>query len=469
METWNLGGIEMYILKNAMKNIKRNKGRNLLMAIVMGIIAVTCVIALIINGATSSIITDYKNQFGSEVNVELDYEKIYESGDMNNLPTATIEELKGYANSDYIKDYYFYLEAPAVSNNITSINQEENSGIQGSDGAVGGGPDLGQPNLKVIGSTSYQLFEEFKKGERKIINGRIFENDNEVVISEDLAKLNKLKSGDTIVLRSIADVEKDIPLTITGIYQDLTKDASADFAYKDPYMTRRNELLTNYETAASLVGEQANSMSRIKYFLHSPDDLEAFVKEAQGKGLSEYYSFTNNEYLYKQIAGPVESVQKISTVFLVVVLILGGIILVLLNLITLRERKYEIGVLRAIGMKKLNVIKTLVYESIIVTMVAVTIGIGIGGLASQPVSDKLLAEQIEQKQEQMDNAGSNFGGASVALPNDVEMIDSLNAELDLSVVLAIFLIGSLLVIISSSMSLIYITKYEPIKILSERN
>ncbi|KOS68189.1 hypothetical protein AEA09_06240 [Lysinibacillus contaminans] len=459
----------MYIFKNAMKNIKRNKGRNLLMAIVMVIISVTCVIALVINGATTSIITDYKNQFGSEVNVELDYAKIYESGDINELPTVTIEELKGYADSDYVKDYYFYLEAPAVSNHISSLNQEDNSGIQGSEGAVGGGPELGPPNLKVIGSTSYQLFEEFKKGERKIISGRIFENDNEIVISEDLAKLNNLKSGDNIVLRSIADVEKDITLTITGIYQDLTKDDSADYAYKDPYMTRRNELLTNYETATTLVGEQSNTMSRIKYFLNSPDDLESFVKEAQGKGLSEYYNFTNNEYLYKQIAGPVESVQKISTVFLVVVLILGGIILVLLNLIALRERKYEIGVLRAIGMKKINVIKTLVYESIIVTMVAVTIGLGVGGLASQPVSDKLLADQIEQRQEQMDNMGGNFGGASAALPNDADIIDSLNAELDLGVVFAIFLIGGLLVIISSSMSLIYITKYEPIKILSERN
>ena len=469
MATSNLGGTEMYILKNSLKNIKRNKGRNLLMGIVMVIIAVTCVIALVINGATTSIITDYKNQFGSEVNVELDYKKIYESGDMNNLPTVTIEELKGYADSNYIKDYYFYLEAPAVATNISSINQEDNPGIQGSNGAVGGGPDLGQPNLKVIGSTSYELFEEFKKGERKIISGRIFEHDNEVVISEDLAKLNNLKSGDKIILRSIADVEKDKTLTITGIYQDLTKDPSADFAYKDPYMTRKNELLTNYETAASLVGEQANTMSRIKYFLHSPDDLEAFVKEAQGKGLSEYYSFTNNEYLYKQIAGPVESVQKISSVFLVVVLILGAIILVLLNLISLRERKYEIGVLRAIGMKKWNVIKTLVYESIIVTLVAVTIGLAVGGVASQPVSDKLLADQIEQRQEQMQNVDGNFGGSGVALPNDAEMIDSLNAELDLGVVLTILLIGGLLVILSSSMSLIYITKYEPIKILSERN
>lgn len=399
---------KMYILKNAIKNIKRNKGRNILVGIVSVIIAITCVISLVINTATSSIITDYKNQFGSEINVELDFAKLYEDGITTDFPEVTIDQLKNYADSEYVKDYYFYLEAPAVSK-INAINQQEDAPLQGAVSAEGGAPDIGPPNLKVIGSSSYELFEEFKKGERKIIDGKIFEKNDEIVISENLAQLNGLKVGDSITVRSIADANKDVSLTIKGIYKDLTKDNMGEYAVKDPYMTRENEILTTYETATGLVGKEASTMSRIKYFLNSPDDLDAFIKEAQGKGLSEYYSLTNNAYLYKQIAGPVESVQKISTVFLIVVLILGGIILILLNLIALRERKYEIGVLRAIGMKKYQVIKTLLYESIIVTMVAVMLGLGVGSLTAQPISDKLLSDQIEQRQEQMENMGGNLG------------------------------------------------------------
>ncbi|MGE7978264.1 ABC transporter permease [Psychrobacillus sp. NPDC093200] len=458
----------MYILKNAIKNIKRNKGRNILVGIVSVIIAITCVISLVINTATSSIITDYKNQFGSEINVELDFAKLYEDGITTDFPEVTIDQLKNYADSEYVKDYYFYLEAPAVSK-INAINQQEDAPLEGAVSAEGGAPDIGPPNLKVIGSSSYELFEEFKKGERKIIDGKIFEKNDEIVISENLAQLNGLKVGDSITVRSIADANKDVSLTIKGIYKDLTKDNMGEYAVKDPYMTRENEILTTYETATGLVGKEASTMSRIKYFLNSPDDLDAFIKEAQGKGLSEYYSLTNNAYLYKQIAGPVESVQKISTVFLIVVLILGGIILILLNLIALRERKYEIGVLRAIGMKKYQVIKTLLYESIIVTMVAVMLGLGVGSLTAQPISNKLLSDQIEQRQEQMENMGGNLGGSGAAMPNTDEIIQSLNVQLDASVILGMFLIGGLLVIISSSMSLVYITKYEPIKILSERN
>lgn len=458
----------MYIFKNSILNIKRNKGRNILVGTVMVIIAITSVISLVINSATTNIITDYKSQFGSEVDVELDYAKIYENGNTGELPNVTYEELKSYANSNYIKDYYFYLEAPGYSEKIKALDQEDDFGIEGSSGAIGSGPELPRPNIKIIGSTSYELFKEFKSGERKIIDGKIFEKENEVAISEELAKANNLKVGDRILVRSIGDVEKDIPLIITGIYQDLSK-LPPEAAYKDPYMNRRNEVLTNYETATYLVGKQANIMSRIKYFLKSPDDLEAFEKEAKDKGLSEYYTFSNNENLYKQIAGPVESVQKISRVFLIVVLVLGAIILVLLNLISLRERKYEIGVLRAIGMRKFNVVRTLLYESIIVTMIAVTLGIGIGSIAAKPVSDKLLADQIKQREEQLEGLSGNLGGASMAIQEEQKIINSLDVKLEGSVIISIFVIGGLLVIASSSISLVYITKYEPIKILSERN
>ncbi|MFU2108463.1 FtsX-like permease family protein [Paenibacillus larvae] len=41
-----------------------------------------------------------------------------------------------------------------------------------------------------------------------------------------------------------------------------------------------------------------------------------------------------------------------SVTYIVIVLVLGAVILILLSSIAIRERKYEIGVLRAIGMKK---------------------------------------------------------------------------------------------------------------------
>jgi len=57
----------MYIFTNALKNIARNKGRNILMGAIILAIIVTTVISLIINTASVSMIEDYKTRFGVKV------------------------------------------------------------------------------------------------------------------------------------------------------------------------------------------------------------------------------------------------------------------------------------------------------------------------------------------------------------------------------------------------------------------
>ncbi len=51
----------MYILKNAMKNIWRNKGRNITIGIIMLGIIVSTVVAFSINTTTDEIIKNYKD------------------------------------------------------------------------------------------------------------------------------------------------------------------------------------------------------------------------------------------------------------------------------------------------------------------------------------------------------------------------------------------------------------------------
>ena len=46
-----------------------------------------------------------------------------------------------------------------------------------------------------------------------------------------------------------------------------------------------------------------------------------------------------------------------------------------INILNIRDRKYEIGVLRAIGMSKVKLILSLLTELFIVTIIAFVIGI----------------------------------------------------------------------------------------------
>ena len=54
----------------------------------------------------------------------------------------------------------------------------------------------------------------------------------------------------------------------------------------------------------------------------------------------------------KNVTESVDNVKIFATTFLIITLIIGGVVLVVINMINIRERRYEIGVLRTVGMKK---------------------------------------------------------------------------------------------------------------------
>lgn len=93
-----------------------------------------------------------------------------------------------------------------------------------------------------------------------------------------------------------------------------------------------------------------------KYCLKNPSMLKDFEAELRAKGLDEYYLVSTDEAGYQKVVGPVEGLRKISLTFMIIVLIFGAVILIILSSIAIRERKYEIGVLRAMGMKKGKII-----------------------------------------------------------------------------------------------------------------
>ena len=75
----------------------------------------------------------------------------------------------------------------------------------------------------------------------------------------------------------------------------------------------------------------------------------------------------------------------------------------------MRERKYEVGVLTAMGMKKWKVATQFICEILVVTMIAVIVGAGIGAVSSVPATNALLAGQVESQNNQQTQMDNNFG------------------------------------------------------------
>lgn len=185
--------------------------------------------------------------------------------------------------------------------------------------------------------------------------------------------------------------------------------------------------------------------------------------------------------------------------FLVVILIIGAIILIVLNIFNVRERKYEIGVLTAMGMKKWKVAAQFMCEILVVTMIAIIIGAGIGAVSSVPVTNALLEGQVEsqnsqqtQKEENFGRPGDfgggfpggNMGGMSLDRPDEMSggknrfdnmwgsaenYITEVNSAMNLTVVFQMIGVGLILTLVASLASVLFIMRYDPLKILANRD
>ena len=66
----------MYLVKNAIRNVVRNKGRNILIGIIILIITTCTCIGLSINKAASNLVNTYKNTNPLEISFSLDMSKL---------------------------------------------------------------------------------------------------------------------------------------------------------------------------------------------------------------------------------------------------------------------------------------------------------------------------------------------------------------------------------------------------------
>lgn len=447
----------MYILKNAVKNLFRNKGRNVIIALIILAMLTFTAISMIINSATDKVIKNYKEQFGSEIYLTYDDEKIREleqSGQWVGITEISDDMKIQLSESEYLKETQIEVLYQAYSDTLKSFGQDNE--LSGGENAPSSGGAYYMPTLTVYGYNTPDLMKDFKERKRKITSGTMFGKDGECVISEEFAKLNDLQVGDTI---EILNCEKNVnfrplKLTVSGIYFDST---DGKLGYDSVYGNPRNEILTTYNTMKNYQENVAKTRLytvEATYFLKNPDMLEDFGKEAHEKGLPEVWKLSTDEMSYNRIVKPAENLAGVSRMFLIGVLIVGSAVLILLSVLSIRERKYEIGVLRAMGMKKFKVVRGIIYESLITIALCLVIGLGIGAVTAQPLADSISENQQTQSQ--------GFGYAQV-------QTEKIEVSLTADAALKVSGVAILLAVISSSAGVLYILRYEPMNILSERN
>ena len=469
----------MYIIKNAWINIKRHLGRNILIGLIVLVVALSSTIALSINTSGNKLIESYKDKNELAVSFRLDMSKLRDES--NTYTKLTVSDIENYADSDYVSSYYYTLDTSLSSDDIEAIDMSEKFEPKDNGDAPNSEmPDRGQGKENMDSQGDYKItaysnpsyIENFINGTSKITSGSMITKDDEenhVVISEELATQNDSEVGDEITFYLPSDSSITYTFEITGIFETTDDSASDDFMNMNA-LNAQNQIYTTVTAINNILEDDDSSNSlNATIYLKNQDDLEAYTEEVKDKGLSDYYTLSNNTDEITSTLTPIKTISNFSMTFLIIILIVGAIILAVINILNIRDRKYEIGVLRAIGMSKTKLILSLLTELFIVTVIAFIIGIIGGKLLSQPVTNKMLENEINSQQVQTENTRENFGGRGFERPNERRATqnyeDSLTVTLDAKTIIILFSFGLILVIVSGSASAIFITKYNPNQIL----
>ena len=543
----------MYIIKNALRCIARSKGRNVLIGIIALVIAVSACIGLSIRQAAESAKESALDGLSVTATIQYNRKGAFENisggfpdggggsfpgggggsfpggsfnredfaGIIGSSSSLTLEEHEKYAEAESVDLFYYTLTAYLNgSDSLLPVSEDAESDGDSSTGDTslddflsGMGNMFGDikssGEFSVIGYSSDSAMTEFMNGNASITDGAMFDEgtDELVCVISDMLSMynNNIAVGSTITLTNPDSSTEEYTLTVVGIY---TSDESNDFSMSmfgtsqapanHIYMSAAalQKILDTSEATASDTALDS-TLSAI-YSFEDADAYYAFTEEVYELGLDESYVVQSSDITsFENSIAPLTTLSTMAGWFLVVILIIGGVILVVLNIFNVRERKYEVGVLTAMGMKKWKVAAQFICEILVVTMLAVVIGAIIGAVSSVPVTNALLESQIASENSQQSQIEQNFGGRPVNMgggfpggnmPTDIpdmpgggkkpledmlggaaDYISEVDSAMNLTVVFQMIGVGLLLTLVASAASVLFIMRYDPLKILANRD
>lgn len=242
----------------------------------------------------------------------------------------------------------------------------------------------------------------FINGAVELKEGRHVEIGDEakVVISDELAERNGLCIGDKIEVRN-SDVFTGefygsvYETEIIGVFhinfeQTVTESktyeneilANTIFSAPDISLWARHEYQVQYDMDV-VARESDRRLSDIVLFVEDPALLDSVKEKLLAMDSIDWsnYNFGTYDRDYQTAAAPLLSMIKISGLLAVIPAAGALIILSLVMVIWMRSRKYEIGILSSIGVKKSGILKQFMIECCVIAVMAFLAAVWLAGPA----------------------------------------------------------------------------------------
>lgn len=209
-------------------------------------------------------------------------------------------------------------------------------------------------------------------GTEKLTSGTSFSptsTSDVAIVGSTLASTNKLTVGSTFTAWGTK-------ITVVGIFN-----ASSTFTDSSVLMP-----LATVQKLADSTGEVTSAT----VIVNSVNNVAA-VDKAVTKKLGSVADVTSTQATTETALAPLNSVKTISTYTLIGSVIGAAIILLLSMLMIVRERRREVGVLKALGAPNKTIIGQFISESTTFTILGAVVGLVVGILISSPITSALVS------------------------------------------------------------------------------
>lgn len=425
----------MNFFKRAWLVTKAKKGRTGLLILVTSAILIFVLAGLTIKNAANSAVESAKSKAGATVTLSVNREAMMKafkpdsenssdssessgdsSDDSSAVTSVDLATAKSIAEKDDVASYLFTTTTTATAGDGISAISTSSSSDDTSDSTStdSNQPDRGgmmaSGDFTITGVNSTDYVADFTSGTSEIKKGvgiTSDTSDNSAVISSDLADENDLSVGDTFtVSTTVDDTETSYTLTVVGIYDNSSTATTAQMMSNAS--NPQNNIYTNLTTANTMKGE-TDTLDSAVYTLSNPKNMDAFVKEIKSDIDTDSYSVTSSDEIYEQMLSPLNNISSIAQNIVILVAVAGAVILTLIVILSIRERRYEIGVLMSLGENRLKIIGQFFTELLMVTVVSLVIASFAGNFVGNALGNQLLSSSTSTEQTTQ-NAGPGAGG-----------------------------------------------------------
>ena len=327
----------------AFRYLKRKKGKVVLLLLILLFVSSMILCTNMILHATG----DSKAELQAKTKAKI----IVETTDINKKITEKeAEKISSLDNVISLNRVGHNMALPADVNVVTQSDSADEANRSVS---VYSYDDLGEDSI-------------FQDGQYKIISGSSIKpgSSKSVVINSVFARQNNLKTGGTLTLKSGSGVE--VTAEITGIFLAGNEEKQGEDTNSGNRI--ENQIYTDNETYSELF--KNDGYYKISVYCKNPEALSGLKNELT-ELLPDYVELTTSDTLYRQMEAPLEQIERITQVMLVMTFITGTVVVSLILCMWARTRKKEMAVFISLGKTKPAILLQVLLEASVVFFLAV--------------------------------------------------------------------------------------------------